>query len=300
MASKVQSLAKKNVISPPKFLPDNIQYETMMGSIAYGVAEDNSDIDIYGFCIPPKDMIFPHLRGEIMGFGSQCKRFEQYQLHHNIDDSAKNGRGQEVDISIYSIVKYFQLCMENNPNMIDSLFTPAHCILHITEVGNMVRENRKLFLHKGCWPKFKGYAYSQLNKIDRSGATGKRAQSIEDHGYDVKAAYHCVRLLSEVELILKIGDLDLTLNKEQLKSIRRGEWTKEDIQKWFSSKEAILERMYIESTLRKSPDEKSIKRLLLECLEHHYGNLEKCIVIPDKADLCVREIKDVIDRYYSN
>ena len=29
-------------------------------------------------------------------------------------------------------------------------------------VGNLVREKRKLFLHKGAWPKFKGYAYSQL------------------------------------------------------------------------------------------------------------------------------------------
>ena len=34
-------------------------------------------------------------------------------------------------------------------------------------VGNLVREKRKLFLHKGAWPKFKGYAYSQLPWVSR-------------------------------------------------------------------------------------------------------------------------------------
>lgn len=54
--------------------------------------------------------------------------------------------------------------MENNPNIIDSLFTPISCIIHSTAVGNIVRENRKIFLHKGCWQRFKGYAYGQLHK----------------------------------------------------------------------------------------------------------------------------------------
>ena len=29
-------------------------------------------------------------------------------------------------------------------------------------VGNLVRENRKCFLHKGSWLQFKGHPYSQL------------------------------------------------------------------------------------------------------------------------------------------
>ena len=72
---------------------------------------------------------------------------------------------QEYDITIYSIVKYFQLAMENNPNIIDSLFTPANCVTHSTQIGNMVRENKELFLHKGSFHKFKGYAFSTLNKL---------------------------------------------------------------------------------------------------------------------------------------
>jgi hypothetical protein len=38
--------------------------------------------------------------------------------------------------------------------------------LSISQVGNLLRENRKMFLHKGCWAKFKGYSYSQMSKLD--------------------------------------------------------------------------------------------------------------------------------------
>ena len=154
-------LNKLNLLNAPKFLYDNTMYATYMGSVAYGVSNLNSDIDIYGFCIPPKDNVFPHLSGEIAGFGTQIQRFEQFQQHHIKDKSSE----KEYDITIFSIVKYFQLCMENNPNMIDSLFVPRTCIIHSTAISEYVRENRKLFLHKGAYHKFKGYAYSQMHKM---------------------------------------------------------------------------------------------------------------------------------------
>jgi len=142
-----------------------VQYETIMGSVAYGVSSDTSDLDLYGWAIPPKEDIFPHLRGEIPGFGREAKRFGVYQEHHVEDQDALAGHGRLYDLTIFGIVKFFSLAMENNPNVIDCLFTPATCVLHSTRVGNLVRENRRLFLHKGAWPKFKGYAYSQLHKL---------------------------------------------------------------------------------------------------------------------------------------
>ncbi len=162
----IQDLSNKKLITPPKWLPTNVHYLVQMGSVAYGVSNDNSDVDIYGFCIPEKAEIFPHLRGEIPGFGENIRKpFEQYQQHHISDQSAHGGKGCEYDISVYSIIKFFQLCMKNNPNMIDALFVPSRCVRHTTQIGNLVRENRHIFLHKGSWHKFKGYAYSQLHKM---------------------------------------------------------------------------------------------------------------------------------------
>ena len=353
MSSYVQQLDKQNLISPPKWLPNSVQYEVIMGSLAYGVSNDNSDMDIYGFCIPHKDSVFPHLKGEIRGFGSQTDVFGQWQQHHIMSQDGT----QEYDFAIYNIIKYFQLCMENNPNMIDSLFVPQRCIVHSTRIGNLVRDNRHLFLHKGAWHKFKGYSYSQLNKMQgkalkrfvefckeneicysitldnvrevrepsgyvhpnllklddkklgelekllkqctHKGSMSKRLDSVAEHGYDVKFAYHVVRLLNEVEQIMTEENIDLERCREQLKSIRRGEWTLEQIQDWFAQKEKSLGDLYNTSKLRHSPDEGAIKSLLLNCLEEYYGSLDKCVINPDKATQALKDIQKVIENYNS-
>jgi predicted nucleotidyltransferase len=164
MARTTERLTKLGLITPPNFVVSNTMYEVVMGSFAYGVSSDTSDYDLYGWCIPPVNVIFPHLDGEILGFDSQPRRFEQYQKHHVLDADALGGRGRNYDITVYNIVKYFKLIMQNNPNMIDSLFVPQNCILHCTQVGQMVRERRQMFLHRGCWHRFKGYAFSMLKK----------------------------------------------------------------------------------------------------------------------------------------
>ncbi len=298
MPSTVLQLTQRGLIRPPTWLPDNIRFEGIQGSNAYGVAEDESDFDIIGFCIPPKDMVFLHLAGYIEGFGRQKKRFICYQKHHVLDRDARGGKGRQYDIVIYNIVHYFHLCMENNPNMIASLFLPVQCVTHNSIVGNMVREKRHLFLHKGCWHRFKGYTYSQLAKMTTKSpkAGSRRADTVKEYGYDVKFAYHLVRLLYEVEQILTTGDLDLRRNAEELKSIRRGEWSIEKVREFFAAKEKALEKVYEECTILPwSPRENEIKQLLLDCLEEHYGTLEGCVVTDMSPVLALREIADIID-----
>jgi predicted nucleotidyltransferase len=295
--STIRRLHERQLLTLPGYLIHNVHYETIMGSSAYGVSSDTSDLDVYGFAIPPKDMLFPHLRGEIPGFGTPGPRFEQFQQHHVHDPSELAGHGRTYDVTLYNVVKYFQLCMENNPNLIDSLFTPATCVLHATAVGNLVRERRRLFLHKGAWLKFKGYAYSQLHKMTTKEPVGKRKAMVEKYHYDLKFAYHLVRLLNEVEQILVEGDLDLQRNREQLKSIRRGEWTEAQIRGYFEQKERDLEKVYLESKLPPVPDEAKIKQLLLDCLEHHYGSLAGAVVNVDAAVLALREIQAVLERH---
>lgn len=294
--STLQRLTDRSLVKPPRWLPANVQYETIMGSAAYGVSSDTSDVDLYGWAIPPKEDIFPHLRGEIPGFGRSAKRFEQFQEHHVRDADALAGHGRTYDLTIFGIVKFFALAMENNPNVIDSLFTPATCVLHSTRVGNLVRENRRLFLHRGAWPKFKGYAYSQLHKLAIKQPRGKRADLVAAHGYDTKFAYHVVRLLGEVEQILVEGDIDLQRDNERLKAIRRGEWTEARLRQWAADKEADLERAYAASTLPPTPDEEKLKTLLLSCLEQHYGTLAGCVVEPDRAVAALRAVQTELDR----
>jgi len=314
--SLVSKLYMKNLITPPEYVISNTQYEVMMGSVAYGVSNDTSDIDVYGFCIPPHEVVFPYHHGYIFGFDNPTNNFEQYQQHH-IKDVNIN---KEYDITIYNIVKYFQLCMDGNPNMVDSLFVPDRCVLFQTKIGKMVREKRYLFLSKKAVHKFKGYAFSQLHKckekiavkwvsmckeygldpftaepcdfpksiglkiqfvetmykrLRQNGNITKRFPQIIEVGYDVKFAYHVVRLTLEIEQILIEGDLDLERNREILKSIRRGEWTYDELEKWFKEKEIQIEKLYNsnEVNLPYKPRKREIKQLLIDCLEEFYGSV---------------------------
>jgi hypothetical protein len=226
----------------------------------------------------------------IQGFGRQIQKFVCYQKHH------VNADNRVYDLNSYNIVHYFQLCMDNNPNMIDSLFVPRECIVHSSKISEMVREKRKMFLHKGAWHRFKGYAYAQLHKMDNKKPEGKRLATVEKYGYDVKYAYHLVRLLGEVEQILTRHDIDLRLNREHLKAIRRGEVTEADIRKWAADKEHTLEKLYENSSLPYGPDEDAIKQLLLDCLEEHYGTLEGCVVTNNTPVLVLRQLADIIDQ----
>jgi len=271
MGSVFDQLKSKGLLkAPPWFVENNMHLEVIMGSVAYGVSGDASDMDVYGFCMPPKEYIFPHLRGEIQDFSTPGKSFQTWQQHHIKDETS----GKEYDLCVYSIQKFFRLCMDNNPNMIDALFVPRRCVLFSTGIGELVRENRKLFLHKGCFHKFKGYSYAQLNKMRTKKPEGKRKESVEKYGFDVKFAYHVVRLISEVEQILTTQNLDLELNREQLKSIRRGEWSMQQVNDYFEMKEKHLEQVYIDSDLPHSPNEEAIRNLLMKCIESHYGSVD--------------------------
>jgi len=184
LASIIDKLRTQGKIRPPTWIPGNVMYETIMGSTAYGVNLVDSDWDMVSYCVPPKDVVFPHMAGIIQGFGRQQQKFVCYQKHHVQTEK------REYDLNCYNIVHWFNLVMDNNPNMVDSLFVPRECITHTSRVGEMVREKRHMFLHKGSWYRYKGYAYAQLNKMGKKDGDGKRQKSIEKYGYDVKQAYH--------------------------------------------------------------------------------------------------------------
>ena len=114
------------------------------------------------------------------------------------------------------------------------------------------------------------------------------------HGYSLKFAYHVVRLMNEVEQILVEGDLDLQRNREQIKSIRRGEWTKDEIIKYAQDKERFLEEAYIKSALPHSPDRNRIRALLFECLEMHY-DLQETISVDVGAENKLNRIQDILN-----
>jgi hypothetical protein len=124
------------------WLPVRTIFMCRGGSHAYGLNTPQSDLDIRGVAIPPKEYF--------LGFVS---RFDQAIWN------------EPDDVQIYSIVKYFQLAADANPNILELLFVDWSDIIDIHPVWREVIGHRKEFLSKKCRYTYSGYAHSQLKRI---------------------------------------------------------------------------------------------------------------------------------------
>lgn len=289
----IRKLYNCGILKVPHEFVKDVHYEVINGSVSYGVSDDTSDVDCMGVCIPPPDFIFPYsIGGYLKGFGGEAPPdFNTLQQHHIPQDE------KTYDVVIYSLVKFFQLAANSNPNMCAYLFVHERHITHIDNIGRTIRQNRKLFLTRQCFDRFTSYAYSQLKKMRTMNPKGKRHELFQKHGYDVKYAAHLVRLCLEAQQILTEGDLDLERNAEIQKSIRRGEWTMEQVETWFREKESSLNKLYTESSLPFSPPWDELKQVLMCCLEEKYGSLSAYINVNSDARIMRKfeQIKQIVN-----
>jgi hypothetical protein len=206
---------------------------------------------------------------------------------------------KEYDVLVRSIISFFKLIRKSNPTLISSLFSSQEEILLITKAGHLLRENRHLFLSKECVSTFQNFAFSNLKKMQtKTPEKGcKRYDLVKKYGYDVKFAMHCVRLLLELEQILTEETIDLKKNKDQLRSIRKGEWKLKEIKEWASNKEKELNLAFANSKLKEKIDQNKVKELLIQCLEVQYGSLGSIIPNQDKYSIFYDEVKNLIGKF---
>lgn len=120
-------------------------FECVTGSRLYGTATTESDYDFRGICIPPMEIL----------------------LHPFMNFDQKDSGFEEKDRTIYGLNKFFKLCADANPNIIELLFVPKKYTLLSTPVWDMILKNKHLFISKKAKHTFTGYAFSQLNAIKR-------------------------------------------------------------------------------------------------------------------------------------
>ena len=123
-----------------KYVEEHTIFETIVGSRAYGIHNEDSDYDKAGVMIPGTEYFYG------------LNKFEQFQ-------------GYETDKVIYEIRKIIKLISENNPNCLDLLFSPSHCLIKNSKYWERIQENANLFISKKCKYTFSGYAIAQLQRI---------------------------------------------------------------------------------------------------------------------------------------
>lgn len=286
MSNLIKDLESRGLITPPAFIADNLICLMIAGSESYGLNTSSSDRDIVGICYPRIADIFPSAYGVIGGYDN-FEPFKEYQQHHIQDGD------MEYDIKIYSLTRYFQLAEQGNPNITDTLFTPRNCIIYSTPQYELLREHRNIFLSKLAYPKYKGYAFSELKNI-KNLKTGKRREGVEKLGYDAKNAGHIFRLINFIQMILEEEDLDLYRGREEVKNIRAGQYTFDEIVERFAERELSIEKSYVNSKLRDKPRYDLIRHLLLQLIQMHYKEAQTKINTNPEA-LKIEQIRKILE-----
>ncbi len=116
-----------------------ILLECLSGSRAYGLATKESDTDIKGVFYLPKSHYFG--------------------LHSDYVPQVSNATN---DIVYYELGRYVELLLQNNPNMMELLATPADKVLYRHPIMDSFRA--EWFISKLCKNTFAGFASSQIKK----------------------------------------------------------------------------------------------------------------------------------------
>lgn len=124
-----------------EFATKYLIFKCIAGSHSYGTALPESDMDTRGVFIAPPDYIL-----------SCTKSIEQ------VEDAKQ-------DEVIYELRKFLKLAANNNPNILELLFSDEENILEIDWPFQKIRDNRHLFLSKKAKFTFSGYGAAQLKRI---------------------------------------------------------------------------------------------------------------------------------------
>jgi uncharacterized protein len=228
------------------------------GSIAHNLQDGPiDDIDTMGVCIAPLEYYLG------------LKRFEQFEKQPTEEDNK--------DIVVYDIKKYFNLLLKSNPNVISLLWNHPDMYIHKTELGQKLIDNRSIFSSQQAFKSFYGYAYSQLKKMthrDYKGYMGaKRKSLVDQHGYDTKNACHLIRLLKMGVEFLQTGELTVFREEDRdfLLSIKRGEFSFEQIQRLADKGFASILSAKEYTSLPINPNYKKAESLLMEIMYDYFN-----------------------------
>ncbi|XOV66322.1 MAG: DNA polymerase beta superfamily protein [Fluviicola sp.] len=114
-----------------------ILFESTNGSRAYGLHTPASDWDIRGVFVLPKDQYYG------LNYVSQISN-------------------ESNDIVYYELQKFVELCLGNNPNILELLNVPKDCIRYKHSLFD--KFTMDMFLSKKCEKSFTNYAYAQIKK----------------------------------------------------------------------------------------------------------------------------------------
>lgn len=131
-----------NPRSAQEMMRDNLIVKHYAGSHAYGTATPTSDVDLRGiFCADPVNILTPFFPVR------ECVVLD------------------EEDTKLYEVAHFMKLCLDCNPNIVETLWVDKQDIVQRSTAYTILRTNRRLFLSSKIAFTTSGYAIAQLKRI---------------------------------------------------------------------------------------------------------------------------------------
>ncbi len=184
------------------------------------------------------------------------------------------GTYDELDIICYSVSKLSHLLLKANPNVMGLLWLPESVRLEGHPLWDEWIPNRQAFLSRRVFDAFIGYAVAQLRRAghpNHMGRLGKeRRAQFERHHYSPKNCAHCLRLLRMGLELAETGEMHVDrtgIDAEEIKAIKRGEWTLAQIEREAEKGLARLREVEESSKLAAEPNTAVIEPLVMRTIE---------------------------------
>lgn len=206
-----------------------IQYRVTVGSRAFGLATETSDIDLRGFYLPPAR--------------------EHWSLR-GVPEQLEFAKKDNTEECYWEAQKFVSLGLKANPNILEVLHSPH--VHTCTPIAQELLDIRHAFLSRKAAQTYGGYVASQF----------RRAEAAEIRW---KPVMHLLRLLLAGTHLLRAGELvlDVGEQRERLLAIRRGKWTWPEVEHWHAQLQADFERAAQHSPLPEQPDVRAVEDWLI-------------------------------------
>lgn len=207
-------------------------YRCIVGSRAYGLDDEASDIDYRGIYLPPAD------------------------LHWSLYGVPEQLENRETEETYWEMQKFLTLALKANPNILECLYTPL--VVTTTPLAQELLEMRAAFLSHLVYQTYNGYVMSQFKRLEASlRATG---------AIRWKHAMHLIRLLLAGITVLREGFVPVPVDgyRDQLLAIKRGGQPWEEVNAWRLALHRELDAAYAATKLPERPNYDRANAFLLK------------------------------------
>jgi uncharacterized protein len=212
-------------------LYQRVIYRVIIGSQAYGLASEESDIDRRGIYLPPAE-----LHWSLYGVPEQLENHETQEAY-------------------WELQKFLILALKSNPNVLECLYSPL--VEYKSALADELLKMRSSFLSRLVYQTYNGYVMSQFKKMQTD---------IRNQGQvKWKHVMHLIRLLISGITILRERYVPVRVDehRERLLAIRGGIVPWEETEQWRLALHAEFATAFERTELPERPDYERANEFLI-------------------------------------